>query len=201
MDKKGFTLIEMLIVLAITALLSGLAIAYTHVGQNQIALSIEESKIAQLILEAKELSIATYNSASGVTCAYGVSFDFANSTYSLFAYNSAASPSIPGGRLVCPSLSSTTAAGAVATSAMQMYQPGSWQIHTAQGVKLVNNSSASGTIQDVLFYPPDPFTAVNLSNQETFYYPAPAESHVYLETADGSDSRTITVNPAGQVSL
>ena len=61
MERKGFTLIEILIVLAITAVLSGLAIVYTHVGQNQISLSIEESKIAQLILEAKELSIATYS--------------------------------------------------------------------------------------------------------------------------------------------
>jgi prepilin-type N-terminal cleavage/methylation domain-containing protein len=201
-DNKGFTLIEMLIVLSITALLSGLAIVYTHVGQNQISLSIEESKIAQLILEAKELSIATY-STNSATCAYGVHFNLPSSTYSLFAYNEAASSS-GFGRPICPSFASTTLAGAVdtngITSAGDEYADGSWQVHTAQGVVLDDYGAASDTIQDILFYPPDPFTAINLSGQETFQYPAPT-AYVYLSTADGSLSRTITVNSAGQVSL
>jgi prepilin-type N-terminal cleavage/methylation domain-containing protein len=212
MDKKGFTLIEILIVLAITALLSSLAIVYTHVGQNQISLSIEESKIAQFILEAKELSIATYGSNSA-TCAYGVAFNYASSTasstYSLFAYNAAATSSLYGGRPICPSLASTSLA--IATSAIQPYQSGSWQVHTAQGVMLVNGSStASDTIQDILFYPPDPCMLVR-TGRNTFFqsicdntfpsYPPPSAAYVYLSTVDGSMSRTITVNPAGQVNL
>lgn len=197
MNKKGFTLIEMLVVLAITALLSGLAIVYTHVGQNQISLSIEESKVAQLILQAKELSIATY-STNSATCAYGVHFDLASSTYSLFEYNSAVVPT-GGGREVCPSIGSTSAPGAVDTNpkVMAMYAAGSWQVHTAQGVVL---KSGAGAIQDILFYPPDPSTLINLSGQSTFQYPAPT-AYVYLSTTDGSAARTITVNPAGQVSL
>jgi prepilin-type N-terminal cleavage/methylation domain-containing protein len=204
MDKKGFTLIEMLVVLAITALLSGLAIVYSHIGQNQIALSIEESKVAQLILEAKELSIATYSTDSP-TCAYGVQFDLASSTYSLFEYNSAESlPAYPG-RPICPSLASTSIA--IDPGAVDEYAAGSWQIHTAQGVKLDDPGVASGTIQDVLFYPPDPCTLISLDG-ETFESDCsavngnpPEESYVYLSTTDGSASRTITVNPAGQVSL
>jgi prepilin-type N-terminal cleavage/methylation domain-containing protein len=209
MDKKGFTLIEILIVLGITAVLSSLAIVYTHVGQNQISLSIEESKIAQLILEAKELSVATYSS-NGATCAYGVAFNYASpaasSTYSLFAYNAAATSKEYGGRQICPSLASTSAA--IDTKAIQIYESGSWQVHTAQGVELVNGA-ASDTIQYILFYPPDPCTLISTdgktfrSNCDTIfpYDDPPSSAYVYLSTVDRGMSRTITVNPAGQVSL
>jgi prepilin-type N-terminal cleavage/methylation domain-containing protein len=211
MDKKGFTLIEILIVLGITAVLSSLAIVYTHVGQNQISLSIEESKIAQLILEAKELSVATYSS-NGATCAYGVAFNYASpaasSTYSLFAYNAAATSKEYGGRQICPSLVSTSIA--IDPKAIQIYKSGIWQVHTAQGVMLVNGSkTASNTIQDILFYPPDPCTLLSTdgktfrSNCDTIfpYNDPPSAAYVYLSTVDESMSRTITVNPAGQVSL
>jgi prepilin-type N-terminal cleavage/methylation domain-containing protein len=205
-NKKGFTLIEILIVLAITAVLSSLAIVYTHVGQNQISLSIEESKVAQLILEAKELSIATYSSNSA-TCAYGVAFNYASSSYSLFAYNAAATSSEYGGRQICPSLASTSVM--FDTDAVQPYQSGSWQVHTAPGVVLDGSGgAASDTIQYVLFYPPNPCVMVNLVQQTTFPSdcssiagnPPPA-AYVYLSTVDNSMSRVITVNPAGQVSL
>jgi len=206
MEKKGFTLIEILIVIAITAVLSGLAIVYSHVGQNQITLSIEESKIAQLILRAKELSIATYT-ANDATCAYGVQFDLPNSVYSLFAYNSSKSGG-PGLKQTCPSVASTSAA--IDAGAIQKYELGSWQLHTAAGVKLINpaNPVASATIQTVLFYPPNPCTLIS-TNGTSFdsvcnfgaNSSPPSEAYVYLGTIDGSMQRTITVNPAGQVSL
>ena len=205
-NKRGFTLIEILIVLAVTAVLSSFAIIYTHVGQNQISLSIEESKIAQFILEAKELSVATYSSNSP-TCAYGVAFNYASSTYSLFEYNAAVVSPEYGGRQICPSLTSTSVA--FDTGAVQQYQSGSWQVHTAQGVVLDGSGgAASDTIQYILFYPPDPCTMINLVQQTTFLSDCssiagspPSAADVRLSTVDKSMSRTITVNPAGQVNL
>jgi hypothetical protein len=93
---------------------------------------------------------------------------------------------------------------------MQPYESGSWQVHTAQGVMLVNSSSsASDTIQDILFYPPDPCTLISTDGltfqsicDNTFpYNDPPSAAYVTLSTIDGSTLRTITVNPAGQVSL
>ena len=202
--RNGFTLIEMLIVIAITAVLAGFSIIYTRVGQNQIALSIEESKIAQLILEAKELSIATY-SEHAATCAYGVQFNYASSTYSLFAYNDAASsPDYPG-RMICPSIASTSAA--VDTSAVSEYAGGSWQVHTAPGVLLQSSADpiASDTIQDVLFYPPNPCTLISFDGA-MFQSACPPDTgtptgYVYLTTIDGSAATTISVSPGGQVGL
>lgn len=202
MDNKGFTLIEILIILGIMAVLSTMAVIYTQAGQNQLALSIDESKVAQIILEARELSIATY-STNSKTCAYGVYFDYASSTYSLFEYDSAVSSTQTGGRPICPSIASTTAVNglsdAIGAGDLDEYANGSWQVHTAQGVTFDDPGAASGTIQAVLFYPPDPFTLIS-TDGKTFQYPPPT-GYVYLSTVDGSASRTITVNPVGQVNL
>jgi prepilin-type N-terminal cleavage/methylation domain-containing protein len=205
MDKKGFTLVEMLVVIAVTAMLSGLAIVYTHIGQNQITLSIEESKVAQFILQAKELSIATY-STNSATCAYGVAFNYASSTYSLFEYNSAASSSILGGRPICPSLASTTNPTGGLAQYLGIYSSGSWKVHVAQGVAIHAGTLASTTIQDILFYPPDPCTFISLDGK-TFTSSCvpstnpPAAAYIYLSTTDGSAARKITVTSGGQVSL
>lgn len=203
MKRNGFTLVEILVVVAVTAVLSGLAIVYSHVGQNQIALSVEESKVAQLILEAKELSIATY-STNTATCAYGVAFDYANSEYSLFEYNSASAPSGPGLRPICPSLASTTVTNGVDTDVMDEYANGSWNVHVSPGVALIDGGAGSSTIRYVLFYPPDPYTLIS-NDGKTFYgefTATPATTgFVYLQTADGSETRTISVSPAGQVGL
>jgi prepilin-type N-terminal cleavage/methylation domain-containing protein len=197
--NKGFTLIELLIVLAITAVLTTISIIYSHIGQNQISLSVESSKVGQLILEAKQLSIATY-STNGTTCAYGVQFDYVAQEYSLFAYN--AKP--VGG--TCPSLVSSTDPNKIDTDAIQMYQSGSWHVHVAPGVKLVNPTTpASETITDVLFYPPDPFTLVNVNGSGEFIdsYTSPQlpSTNVYLETVNGDTERVVTVSPEGQVNL
>jgi prepilin-type N-terminal cleavage/methylation domain-containing protein len=202
MKKKGFTMIELLVVIAITAMLSSIAIIYSHVGQNQIALSIEASKIGELILQAKELSIATYSQAQN-TCAYGIHFDYPAQNYSLFEYNMKSSG-------FCPSIASTTALGGMkAPGAPQQeeYSVGSWNVHIARGVVMLYPTStpASDTIEDILFYPPNPFTFINFignttSGQGTFTE-NPTPGNIYLRTSDGSESRTVTINSSGQVSL
>jgi len=69
----------MLVVIGITMLLSSIAIGYSKIGQNEVALTVETSKVAELILQAKELSINTYGlTESGAkACAFGVHFDVA----------------------------------------------------------------------------------------------------------------------------
>lgn len=189
-SSSGFTLIELLVVVGITAVLSGLAIVYSHVGQDQITLSIEQAKIAELILQAKELSIATYGSDEN-TCAYGVHLDPSTQTYSLFAYNSAVAGTF------CLSAASTTAAG-FTPSDIALYAQGTWNVRVSPGVVMEPLSYANDTLSDVVFYPPDPTTLV--SHDDATFTSLP-EATVYLETADGSDAATVSVNPAGQVNL
>lgn len=192
--KKGFTLIEILVVVAVTAILSTIAILYSHVGQNEVALSVESSKISELILQAKELSIATYG-ANSATCAYGVHFDFAQQTYSLFAYNS--QTSINGSPLFCPSSADTAASGFNAGDMQPYLGGGTWQIPVTPGVVIKSYSATNDVLNDVLFYPPDPTTLIStdgaaLSN-------ATPEATVYLQTTDGKNSMQISVTSAGQV--
>lgn len=184
-SRRAFTLIEMLIVIAISAMLSAIAIGYSSVGRNEVALSVEATKISQIILQAKSLSIATYGDALGA-CAYGVSLNIASQTYSIFAYH-------PIGALSCPRVSAITG---IATGDMKPYTEGTWNMPIANGVVLYSGTSTD-SLSDVLFYPPDPTTLISRDGS-TFLDPAQT-SKVYLEIVGGTATRAVSVSPAGQV--
>ena len=188
-NSQGFTLIEMLIVIAISALLSGFAITYSHTGQDQVALSVEAAKISQIILQAKELSVSTYSGA-GSSCAYGVALNAAAQTYSLFTY----SPTLTaaGG---CPAASAVTT---VAAGDMKEYAGGSWNIPIAKGVIMESSVPSNDILTLVLFYPPLPTTFISRDGGASFLKPG-ATSKIYLKSSQGSDTATISVSPAGQV--
>src|SRR5581483_10920311 len=146
--RRAFTIIELLIVVAISAMLSTLAITFSSVGKNQVALSVEGAKIGQFILQAKQLAIATYG--AGGNCGYGVSINMAAQTYSIFAYTPAGAPP-------CIGISSTTAhlASGILNSEEQQYSPSTWNIPVAHGVVV---QSQIDSLLAVIFYPPDPTT-------------------------------------------
>ncbi len=196
---KGFTLLELLIVIAISAMLSAIAITYTSIARNQVALSVETAKASQFILRAKSLAIATYNSAPG-TCGYGASFNIANNTYSLFAYTP--DPSKYNGTVSpCPSVASTTALG-ISSGEMGQSSQSSWNVPLANGVRMESGGNGDD-LALVLFSPPDPAVLISRDGQN-FLDPAATQnitSKVYLITADGSASATISVSAAGQINF
>lgn len=189
----GFTLIEIIVVIAISAVIATIAIAYNTAVQNEVALSVETAKIAQTIQIAKGLALATYTGtdSSAVICGYGVYFT--SSTYSIFAY--APSPSVYGTVPPCPSTASTTAYG-VADDEMVQYSGSTWQVPLAQGVKF---AAPAGALSAVLFLPPNPATLVSLDTDSPHTFSAGSDGTIYLVTADGKASSTITVNQGGQV--
>jgi len=194
MHRKGFTLVELLVVIVVSALISAFTIQYGKIGQNQVALNVEAAKVSQLILQAKELAIATYTSTAA-TCAFGVAFDYAAQTYSLFSY-------APAGAPPCPALASTTA---LTAASVQQYEPQSWKVRVTPGIVMQSAAAGNDVLRDVIFYPPQPATLLSrdgatLMNPSDPLNP-PLTSKVYLRTADGSATAVISVNPAGQVSL
>ena len=201
-SRAAFTLVEMLVVIGITALVSAAAIMYSNVGQNEVALTVETAKIAQLVLQARELALDTY-SGTGGACAYGVHFDLTSvpQTYSLFAF-------APGGG-PCPSAATVASTTALSSAVMVQYEPSSWHLQPGQGVRLFARgdagipSSCQNILTDVLFYPPVPATLISLASNpnETFSSPTPSVSSICLQTVDGKNAAVITLNPAGQVNF
>jgi prepilin-type N-terminal cleavage/methylation domain-containing protein len=183
--RKGFTLIEILVFVAISAMLSTIAILYSRTGQNQVALYVEASKISQFILQAKELSISTYGNA-GVSCGYGVAIDISRQAYSIFSY-------APSGAPPCPAAASVSS---IAPADTAQYTPGTWNVKPAQNI-ILKDGGNNDSIAYVLFYPPAPATIL-IDNGAGL---AHKTSYVYLSTSDGAASTIISVNTSGQVSL
>lgn len=192
--RKAFTLVEVLVVLAISALLTGVALTYNNASRNEIALVVESAKISQFILRAESLSIATYgkSAAASPVCGYGMKFDSAAQTYGIFEYH----PNAAVGKS-CREVPLPIATIDPATE-MQPYTSGTWDIGVAPEVR-IGSSTAPDSISVILFFPPTPTTYISLDGA-TFLSPTQT-SKVYLRTANGNDSRTISVNPAGQVAL
>jgi prepilin-type N-terminal cleavage/methylation domain-containing protein len=187
MARNGFTLIEVLIVVAISTMLTAMAITYSSTEREQIALSVEETKISQFILQARSLSIATYGNAGGSVCGYGVLFDASSGTYSIFAY-------IPnlGMGTTCPVVSSITSAPGAAAEAK--YTNETWRVSPQGGVTF--STSGPNALSLILFYPPNPDTLLFDGSGSPI-----SQASIKLTTADGKLSHTISVNSAGQLSF
>jgi len=199
-NRKAFTLIEVLIVIAISAILSTIVITYSNTSRNEISVSVEAAKISQTIFQAKTLAIATYGNSSS-SCGYGVSFNYASGTYSIFAYD-------PSGVSSCPD-SATVAKRGVFPSAGEMvkYSDATWNVPVARGVLLEkqNDGNMADGATLILFYPPSPATFISRDDgPSSFLFPDPplTSSNIYLSTeGDASASEVISVNSAGQITF
>jgi len=189
-DKSltGFTLIEVLIVIAISVMLSTLAIAYSNVSRNEVSVSVEAAKISQTIFQAKTLAIATYANSSS-SCGYGVSFDYSAGTYSIFTYDPTSTPPCPDSATVAIS-----PVPSVGNHEMVQYSPSTWNMHVADGVLFQQKSDS---IAFVLFYPPDPTTFISRDGTNFTNQPS---SNIYLAPiGNAAATEIVSVNSAGQI--
>ena len=207
--QKGFTLVEILVVVAITALISGIVISYSKVGENQVGLYVETQKIASAILRAKSLAIATFDLRQ---CSDGAD----NDGDSLIDF-----PSDPG----CAGQNDPTERTEILcgygfdidyknrTYRVFSYEPAAT---TCSGINLIQNSSKVALFNSVyvlpqgiawdatppdnlralLFVPPAPLTLISTNPGGSV---ASIPGKIYLSTADGTAQTVITVDLAGQV--
>jgi prepilin-type N-terminal cleavage/methylation domain-containing protein len=182
--RSGFTLVELIVVLAISGIFASFAIVYSTVSRNAIALSVQSVQLGQIILQAKSLSIATYTADGSASCGFGVVIDKASQTFSIFSYSPVTLPER------CPQASSITSLN---SDYEKKYTDGTWHVPMTQGVvaDMPNNQIA------ILFYPPDP--TVFLSDDGSALQTGTL--HITLATVDGKSSSTISVNAQGQVSF
>jgi prepilin-type N-terminal cleavage/methylation domain-containing protein len=75
---KGFTLVETLIVVAITVVLSAIAVAYNRSSEEQITLYRDQAVVIGLLNRSKSFAFQKYRDPSipdYLTCAFGLHFE------------------------------------------------------------------------------------------------------------------------------
>lgn len=84
----GFTLIEVLVVMGITMLLTTMAIVYNRGSESRFAVASDQSAIAVSINRAKSLTLGrsgTPDIPSGMeVCAFGIHFDGNNNRFTIY---------------------------------------------------------------------------------------------------------------------
>jgi prepilin-type N-terminal cleavage/methylation domain-containing protein len=95
MSRNGYTLIEMLVVISITVLMSGVLLAYNRESEKQLVIGVEQARVVGFLSRAKSFALGKYTgsivtgphkgeNASPLSCAFGVSFDAATGKMTLF---------------------------------------------------------------------------------------------------------------------
>lgn len=175
--NKGITLIEVLVVVGLTAFLSGMLLVYSAASRAQISLSVEVARVTQLILRAKSLTLASYTGPAG-PCGYGVHFNYTGAqAYALIRY-------------ATPNPSDCANIVSINPAYTQTIQ----EFFIDQRVQF---EEGADRIDDVVFLPPEPEALVSVGGVLL----SSGAGNIYLRTRDLGAGATITVSTAGQVNF
>lgn len=168
--QAGYTVVEMLVVISVTALLAGILIIYSRTGEHQIILFRDQAKIINTILRAKSLAIGTYAEETPA-CGYGVHF-VQNEQSQFILFKDLAEP--------C-SDSDNDYSGEIEN----------FEINELDAKLKFSNLEFT----DILFIPPEPEVIIKKEGADI----AANEAIIEIATLDQSSSKTIKVNKFGQV--
>ncbi len=201
-EAYGFTLIESLVVVAITTILLGSLIFSSRGGQAQIAFFKEESTIVGVLLQARSFALDAFQPTLQPTpgtsndpallvtervCAWGVHIDPINGKYILFKD---LDPAGPGSNCSGASKSYTPASN----EEFQTFVIDPSLVISCVGI--LPSSCQNAIPVDVLFTPPTP---------KVSFAPDPAASGegliIRLELTDGTRVSDIEVTKGGSVNV
>lgn len=171
-SRAGYTLVELLVVIVISALLSSAMIVYSSKSRALMTLMTEEAAVAQVLQRARSLAISTYNDPTP-PCAVGVAINYADNSYSLERVDSA--------NCAISNMSS------VAHTTLQRFL-------LPPQVKFVNDGVKS--VQYVMFVPPDPLFQPWISDIATT-----SVGLVTISSLDGAQQSSIRVSEFGQINF
>ncbi len=171
--ERGFTLIEMLIVISIIGLLMSITAVSGTQSRRQFLLTTSQEQLRALISRAKALSVSTVLSRSQSICGYGVHINAGESRAFIFR-------DLPLGSS-CPG-----------DNKYSLDNPGEKLSGFLNEMKLDNSLNFNSDF-DVLFIPPDPSTILNGDVNLT--------EVTIIISIPGGDGRKIKINNAGLVDL
>jgi prepilin-type N-terminal cleavage/methylation domain-containing protein len=172
--RRGFSIIEMLVVLGILTLLSSVLLVYNRAGEGQIVLLREQARLISTVIRAKSLAL-TMLVEDTPACGYGVHIDFSTGSVGsrYFIYRDRA--------INC-------------RTSDRIYAAASDEIIPESEVILPKQVLFGDVgVRDIMFVPPEPQAFLDGSQALT-------EADIVIQTADGKTKAAITVTNAGQIS-
>jgi len=191
--RAGFTLVELLVVVAIVGLLSSYTVIYSNTTRRNTELYVEKARVGQFILKAKSFTLSTKNRTSlGRPCGYGVEMQDAvapdRPALAMFSY-SVHDPS----SYECKQDAITL----LPLSRFDRQEVERFEL--TKGVRFLANSSQRGELTRVFFLAPDPQVFLWIDGAAPL--PGVYAGNIYLETEDGRANTSIRVASGGEVSF
>lgn len=171
--NRGFTLIEILVVLTIIVIITGIVIFNTSLERQNSALLRSAQKLSLDLRRAQlfALSSKIYKTSGIVPCGWGIHFNGIGSTSYIIFADLATMPDCSDRDFVRAS-------------------SGSEDFETTNFEPKISINSLSGSLSDVVFTPPEP--TVN-------FVPSQTSASIVLINKDGA-TRTININKTGFIS-
>lgn len=195
--RRGMTLVEIGVVLAILVILSGILVTSQSVGRDQLAMIHDSAIVSGLLYRAKSMTLQRFSATNAASrrevCAFGVHFSAADQQALLFGdVVSSIDPSSPckargvyqGNRYY------DSADGDIAFPNDGVYTP-----DPRIRFSLKDGDSVSVNEFDILFIPPDPTPTSTDSIGTAFPFPL----EITLALKQGTLSSKISVTESGQI--
>jgi len=185
MKNKSFTLIEVLVVISIIVILTGIVFAGYRSGQKQLALQRSANKLAQDIRRVQEMAMAAEELPSGEVPygGYGVYLENDDNSYIIYADNNGDRGRGSGDT----DIETIYLEEGVSVSDLLVSHVGSW---------------GSKTIIAINFIPPDPEVSLQFFLPLPIgWFPGDGARIVLALESDPSKTKTITVNKVGLIEI
>jgi len=197
--RKGFTLVEIIIVLGITIMLTSVLIVYTRGGEKQIIFFKDQTVLVSSLLRAKAFAIETFqpklqpglDPAQEIICGWGVSFSRNSKEYTIFK-----DLPIPNDTDCANANKSFDKTGEAfeAFEFSEIVEIDCLALNGSLNGSCLNSNNESKI--DIVFIPPDPLTE--------FYpkkLPETKEAVIVITLKDKTRNSVIRITKAGQISF
>jgi len=183
---RGYTLVEILVVIIITATMSGILVLYSRTSEQQIILFRDQAKLIGMIFRAKSLAVTsktTIIDIEGVPneiipCAYGFNFNRSDKTFRIFREFDQNGKNE---NCLTPDLKPN-----------YIYNPG--EDMSPEEIQILGENvevAAITNLENIVFIPPEPKVYINGSEIFT-------NASIIIETLTGIQ-KTVKINNFGQI--